>query len=334
MRRLLWTAIFAHVAILTVLPVLPAQVPALLGPSPLLAQAVATDERARVVVDTAVLMRDLRILAADSMEGRAVGTPGNAKARAHLLRRFSEVQLRPFGSSFEKPFTFTPRGSEQQQRGVNVVGYIRGTASPERYIVVTAHYDHLGISNGEIFNGADDNASGTAALFAVAEHFRRDPAAHSLIIAALDAEEVGLRGAHAFVQDPPVDRAAIVANVNMDMVGRNDAGELWAAGTYHNPGLRPLVERLAGRAPVTLRIGHDRPNVPGEDDWTNASDHGPFHAAGIPFLYFGVEDHEDYHRPTDDFERVDPGELAASVRTILLAVRALDAALPLDLARQ
>jgi hypothetical protein len=81
---------------------------------------------------------------------------------------------------------------------------------------------------------------------------------------------------------------------------------------------------------VTLRLGHDRPDAPEGDDWTNSSDHAPFHQAGIPFVYFGVEDHDDYHRPTDDFERVDPGEFTAAVRTILMAIRALDAALPLE----
>ncbi len=81
---------------------------------------------------------------------------------------------------------------------------------------------------------------------------------------------------------------------------------------------------------MTLRLGHDRPGAPEGDDWTGASDHRAFHEAGVPFVYFGVEDHADYHRPTDDFERVDPGEYVRSVRTILGAVRALDAALPIS----
>ena len=83
-------------------------------------------------------------------------------------------------------------------------------------------------------------------------------------------------------------------------------------------------------APAELRLGHDQPGVPGQDDWTSASDHGPFHAAGLPFVYFGVEDHPDYHQPTDDVEQVNPSDFHASVQTILSALRALDAALPLE----
>jgi Zn-dependent M28 family amino/carboxypeptidase len=176
-----------------------------------------------------------------------------------------------------------------------------------------------------VFNGADDNASGTAALLAIADHLRRNPPEHSVIIAALDAEESGLQGARAFVQDPPVAREAILANVNMDMLGRNDAGELWAAGTFHSPWLLPLVERVAQRAPVKLRIGHDRPGVAGQDDWTGASDHGPFHAAGIAFLYFGVEDHADYHRASDEAQGIQPDFYGRAVATVIDFLMELDA---------
>jgi len=278
-------------------------------------------------IDAAQLMTDLRVLAADSMEGREVGTPGGQRARAYLLRRFDGIGLRPFGTGFEDRFSITRRGAESRT-AANVIGYVAGTTRPNRYIVVTAHYDHVGIRDGEIFNGADDNASGTAALLALAAHFRASPAAHSIIFAALDAEEGGLRGARDFVADPPVPADSIVMNINMDMVARGDTGELWAAGTHHYPALRPLVEKLAETAPVKLRIGHDSPDLPQGQDWTTASDHGPFHAAGIPFLYFGVEDHVDYHKATDEADRIDAAFYADAVRTVLMAVRAVDASPP------
>ena len=129
------------------------------------------------------------------------------------------------------------------------------------------------------------------------------------------------------MSDPPRSLGDILLNVNMDMVARGD-GLLWAGGAYHTPALAPILEAVAENAPVTLRLGHDRPGAPEGDDWTTSSDHGPFHLAGIPFVYFGVEDHPDYHRPTDDFENVDPGNYVANVRTILAAIRAMDTALP------
>ena len=111
---------------------------------------------------------------------------------------------------------------------------------------------------------------------------------------------------------------------------RTAAGTLWAGGAAHTPSLRPVLEAVAAKSPVALRLGHDRAGAPEGDDWTGASDHAPFHRAGIPFVYFGVEDHPDYHRSTDDFEAVDPGEYVASVRTIFLALKALDAGLPFE----
>jgi Zn-dependent M28 family amino/carboxypeptidase len=280
-------------------------------------------------VDSARLIRDISVLAADSMEGRRTGTPGSARARAFLVQRFREVGLTAFGTGYEQEFSFTGRDGTAF-RGTNVVGYVRGSEHPERYLVTTAHYDHLGVRDGEIFNGADDNASGTAALLAFAERLRAAPPRHSVIIAALDAEEgsvvggVGLQGARAFVANPPVPRERILANVNMDMISRNDRNELYAAGTYHYPALRPYVERVAERAQVDLRMGHDRPDLPPGDDWTMSSDHGAFHEVGIPFLYFGVEDHPDYHRPTDTFERIQPGFYIRATETVLHFVRELD----------
>jgi Zn-dependent M28 family amino/carboxypeptidase len=287
--------------------------------APEIAGTVALDTAA---VDSAQLIRDISVLAHDSMEGRLVGTPGSLRAQRFLLRRFSEMGLDPFGAEYAQPFTFA-RGVQQVQ-GVNILGLVRGTERPDRYIVVTAHYDHLGVRNGEIYVGADDNASGTAGLLAIATHFRQNPPRHSIIFAALDAEEGGLRGARAFVANPPVARDAIALNINLDMIGRNDANELYVAGTHHYPQLLPFVQRVAGEAEVKLIPGHDTPNPARRADWTMASDHGAFHEVGIPFLYFGVEDHPDYHRPTDRFEGIQHGFFLRAVRTVLSAVRLID----------
>ncbi|MBC6982093.1 M20/M25/M40 family metallo-hydrolase [Caulobacter sp. 17J80-11] len=270
-------------------------------------------------IDGTRLVQDLKVLSADDMAGRYPGTPGSAKARAYVEQRFREVGL----TTKEQPFTYTTKAGAEVP-GVNVWGVVKGKKTPDRYIVVTAHYDHLGVKDGQIFNGADDNASGTAALFAMAKYFKAHRPDHSLVFVALDAEEGGARGAHAFVAGPPVPKDAIVLNVNLDMVARGDKGELYASGGYHNPGLVPVLERVAKTAPVTLKLGHDRPEQ-GQDDWTGQSDHMAFHEAGIPFVYFGVEDHPDYHRPTDDFEKVNPDWYVRSVQTITEAVMALDA---------
>jgi Zn-dependent M28 family amino/carboxypeptidase len=190
--------------------------------------------------------------------------------------------------------------------------------------VITAHFDHLGVRDGQIFNGADDNASGVAALLAVAARLTANPPEHSMVLAALDAEESGLNGSQAFLKDPPVARDAIVMNVNLDMVARDAKNVLFASGTSHYPFLKAYLKDVA-RPPVVLRLGHDMPNVRGEADWTRDSDHYPFHQAGIPFVYFGVEDEAEHHKATDDAGTVTKEFFVGAANTIMAAIRAFDA---------
>lgn len=270
------------------------------------------------------LLRHVSVLAHDSMRGRAAGTPENAEARRYIARQFGEAGLQRVGLSFEHHTEVVSPRDSAVRRATNVVGVVRGRTNPDRYIVVTAHFDHVGVRDGEIYNGADDNASGTGALIEMARWFAGNPPQHSLLFAALDHEEGGLNGARGFVARPPVPLASIALNVNMDMIGRNTKNELYAAGTSHYPYLRTYLDSAAARSPITLRYGHDDPNGPRTDDWTTQSDHFAFHNVGIPFVYFGVEDHPDYHRPTDDIERLMPAFYAGAVSTILDAIRVFD----------
>ena len=122
-------------------------------------------------LDSARLIADISALAADSMEGRRIGTPGSARARTFLVGALKRIGIAPVGTQFETPFTAKVRTAELN--GVNLVGVVRGTKHADRFIVVSAHYDHLGVRNGVIYNGADDNASGTAAVLAMAAWFKR-----------------------------------------------------------------------------------------------------------------------------------------------------------------
>lgn len=295
--------------------------------------AVSQDVKS-ALIDAPQLLRDLQTLTADDMEGRQIGTPGSAKARAFIIDRFKASGIAPFGESYEQPFTYLAgRGGAQTERtGVNVVGRIDGRAKPARYIVITAHYDHLGVRNGTVFNGADDNASGTAALFAVAKYFSAHRPSSTLIFAAFDGEESGLQGSRAFVAKPPVDPAAMVINLNMDMIGRDANDRLYVVGTYTQPALKPFIERLAKQAPVSLVMGHDDPvkaaaNRANQafEDWTADSDHKSFCDARIPCLYFGVEDFDQHHRATDDYATMTHAFYVRATETMVQAVRVFDA---------
>ena len=110
------------------------------------------------------------------------------------------------------------------------------------------------------------------------------------------------------------------------MVSRNDANEIFAAGTYHTPSLKPIVDDVQRRSAVKILFGHDRPMIKAGsvEDWTNQSDHGVFHQAGVPFLYFGVDDHADYHQPTDTADKVNPQFFGDVADMIVEAVVTLD----------
>lgn len=287
--------------------------------------AVAAQAPAHVHFTAQELVNAINTLAAPEMEGRRTGTPGNAKARAWVVDQFRLAGLQPLGAAYEMPFTFE-RNNEKMQ-GINVGGLCRGQGAPDNgAMVLTAHYDHLGVRDGATFHGADDNASGVAVLLALARQCQRSPWTHDALFVAFDAEEGGLRGARAFVDAPPIPKDRIAININMDMVARGDKGELYVAGTHHRPALKAVLAPIAARAPVKLLFGHDSGG--GHEDWTTQSDHGAFHAAGIPFIYFGVEDHPDYHKPTDTPDKINATFFFQAATTILDAVTALDRGLP------
>jgi len=275
--------------------------------------------------DASRLLRDIQTLSADEMEGRSPRRPSIKKSREFIELRFQESGIVPIGNSYRQEFTIKNKVSPQPYLGVNFVGQIIGRKS-DRHIVVTAHYDHVGIKDGAIYNGADDNASGTAALFAIASYFKSHQPEHTIIFVALDAEELGLLGSRHFVANLPVKKESIALNVNMDMISRSDKGELYAAGTFHYPKIRSPLETAKKKARVKLLLGHDDPKL-GPGDWTFQSDHAAFHAEKIPFIYFGVEDHKDYHKPTDDFENINPPFYVGAVETIIGFITIVDKSL-------
>jgi Zn-dependent M28 family amino/carboxypeptidase len=294
-------------------------------------------------VDRAQLMRDLQTLAGAAFEGRRTGSEGGRKARKWVRDQMAAIGLVPGGTrDYLQPFSFTHRSIRglvtpgrpyltEYPDAANVIGAIAGTTRTAHTIVLSAHYDHLGVRDGETYFGADDDASGIAVLLAAARYFSAHPPAHAIRFIAFDAEELGLRGSQAFVSAGvlPPDRIAVA--VNMDMVSRNDRNEIFAAGTYFTPALKAMLQDVQRRAGVKILFGHDRPmrTAGGVKDWTDDSDQGPFHDAGVPFLYFGVEDHPDYHRPTDTADKIDPRFFGDVADMVVETVRTLDARLPL-----
>jgi hypothetical protein len=294
----------------------------------------------KIKIDEAKLLNNLKTLASDAFEGRGFSKPGNYKAQQFIANEFKKLELAtPIENGYIQEFTTTYKGARRQRMfpvkgkerndinvpdttvvGGNVISMIKGKS--DKVIVITGHHDHLGIRNGKIYNGADDDASGTAAVIAIAEYFKGKNPNHTLVFATVDAEEAGMNGSAYLVKNFPLGKENIVLNINMDMISRNDKNELYACGLFHYPKLKAPLTKV--KSSITLMSGHDDPNDKKLDNWTNSSDHRSFHKEKIPFIYFGVEDHKDYHKDTDNFENVDQEFYVEAVKLIIQTVENYD----------
>jgi hypothetical protein len=288
--------------------------------------------------DASQLVEDVRRLSAAEMGGRRIGTEGSARARAYIVQRLRDEKAQPLGGAYEHPLDFIhtsikaiwrrDRPVRMPFHGTNVLAVVPGTAAGPS-LVVSAHYDHLGIRGGALYPGADDNASGVAAVLALARALSAAPPRHPVILALFDGEELGLRGAKGFLAHLPPETPPIGMDLNLDMLSRSASGDLTVSGTGPQPWLLPDVEAVAARSRVHVHLGHDRPwyRAGRVEDWTEGSDHGAFESAGVPWLYLGVEDHPDYHAPTDTSDRLDLPFHADVTELVLALTRRLDARL-------
>ncbi len=289
-------------------------------------QRAVLNERSAVmpvrILDSMQIIEDLKFLSSDTCEGRKPGTIGHQRAAERIISRMREAGLDSFDNSLIQPFDIYSKGNLVTAH--NITGWIKGTKHPQQFIVISAHYDHVGRIGDSIYYGASDNASGTACLLAMAKYFKQHPPVYSLIFAAFDAEETGLKGANHFVEQLPgsLQLSSIVFNLNIDMIARNDDNEIVACGIHHYPSLKKIIEQVQPRTNTKILMGHDKGS--GREDWTSLSDHYPFYLQKIPFLYFGTEDHIDYHKPTDTFFRIDLRNYLENCNMITLVALALN----------
>jgi len=261
------------------------------------------------------VLADVRFLADDRQEGRGVGTGGLSRAGVYIRDGFERAGLRTTFQVFTIPpdapaVLHTTLGGLSTR---NVVAILPG-ASPAlrgQIVVIGAHYDHLGLggfgamdpdSTGRVHNGADDNASGTAALLEVARQLAGRQPARTIVFVAFSGEELGTLGSSYFVQHPvpqPVD--SIYVMLNMDMVGRLRSARLLALGAATAKEFPALLDSLNTPPRFDLRASGD--------GW-GPSDHEVFFAARRPVLHFFTDLHEDYHRSTDDWQKINATGLA------------------------
>lgn len=247
------------------------------------------------------ILEDVRWLASDELQGRFYRSEEARRAAKYIATKWKDAGLVPIHSTNSM---YLP--TDDLRDSPNVAAMLKG--STESYVFITAHYDHLKPrSRGEdkIYNGADDNASGTAALIAIGNALGRieEPLNASIVLVAFTGEEAGLIGSKHFAEHSPIPLHRIQALINLDMISRGEPNTIFLEGTPDAPRIARAITKANQR--VGLHIVRNQ-----YPDWLYRSDQAPFLERGVPSVMFSVEDHEDYHRVSDETDKIIP-ELAA-----------------------
>ena len=242
--------------------------------------------------------RTLSYLASDDLEGRKPGNPGNFLTVSFIRKEFESYGLETHLQKFTYTFRWRVglfRWRTIEVETMNIIGILRGTS--DKHVVIGAHMDHLGLDgDGNAYNGADDNASGTTAVLELAEAFGKSDTKpkDTIIFIAFNAEELGLLGSKHYVNNPllPLDDCKLM--INLDMVGRLRGTTVTAQGGNLSRSVTQLVDKLDDDYPFDVNI-----TAAG-----NRSDHAPFNWNGVPVLFFHTGTHPQYHRTTDDSDLI------------------------------
>ena len=256
---------------------------------------------------------DATFLASDALEGRQTGTKGEKEAAKYIENRFKELGLQPKGTNgFLQTFSFKPKTNPHDEvkfdvngdgtiAGNNVIGFIDN--NEKNTIIIGAHFDHLGFGGeGSLYrdaikavhNGADDNASGIAVLLNLAAKLTAKNTNNNYLFMAFSGEEMGLLGSNYFVKNPTIDIKKVSYMINMDMVGRMKKDSTLAV---YGTGTSPIFKQVLKSYNTNFKLVQQESGV-------GPSDHTSFYLADIPVLHFFTGQHEDYHKPSDDSEKL------------------------------
>ncbi len=257
------------------------------------------------------IQEDVEYLASDKLEGREIGSNGEVEAAKYLAKRFKKLGLDPKGTDgYYQVFSVKPRHNPHAKvqadtskalEGRNVIGFIDNKA--EYTVVIGAHFDHLGFGDEgslsedkAIHNGADDNASGVAIMIQLADFLKDKYTNNNYLFIAFSGEEKGLWGSNWFVKHPTVELASINYMLNMDMVGRMDQEKKLAVyGTGTSPTWKTVLSKIAESNGVKMIA---------KESGIGPSDHTSFYLEDEPVLHFFTGQHDDYHKPTDDADKI------------------------------
>ena len=277
------------------------------------------------------VLSHISILASDKLEGRGTGTAGELEAANYIESQFKMLKLKPLGDNktYRQQFEFKGGQHGEGEAGTanNLVGFLDNGAP--NTIIIGAHYDHLGLGvqgssldanpSGKIHNGADDNASGVAGLLELARYFKTNKVKenNNFLFLCFSGEELGLYGSDYFVEHPVLDLTTVNFMINLDMVGRLDPKNgLSVSGSGTSPGWEPMLKNLSStEVPIAT-----------DSSGTGPSDHTKFYLKKIPVLHFFTGSHSDYHKPTDDVEKINANGEVVVLNIIIKVIESMDSA--------
>ena len=259
------------------------------------------------------IKKHITFLASDKLKGRGTSSSEEILAANYIAQQFKKIELKAYNNSYLKPFVFkkntNPHDTSllevKERKGYNVVGFLDNKAPYT--IVIGAHYDHLGLGHdhnsldanpdGKIHNGADDNASGTSGVIELANYFSKNNKVepYNFLFICFSGEELGLLGSKKWCENPDINLTNINYMINMDMIGRlNDSTKkLIVYGVGTSPVFVPLIDSIQ----TQMSIKKDSSGV-------GPSDQTSFYLKDIPVLHFFTGQHSDYHKPSDDIDKI------------------------------
>lgn len=267
------------------------------------------------------LNKNLFVIASDEMEGRDTGTEGQKKAGKYMIEHYKKLGIPyPKGAqSYYQPIPaefFVRPFSPKLPPSENIWAFIEGSEKPEEILVISAHYDHVGLRNGEVYNGADDDGSGTVALMEIARLFQKAKKEgfgpkRSVLILHVTGEEHGLHGSRFYAENPLFPIENTIANINIDMIGRRGYGKedndnyIYVIGSDRLSSDLHQISEMANQKYVGLELDYKYNDLNDPNRFYYRSDHYNFAKKGIPAIFYFNGVHDDYHKPTDTPDKID-----------------------------
>jgi len=287
-----------------------------------------TKEISKLFIDSTLVKKHLYTLASDKMKGRRAGTAGIEKAAQYIEKEFKRIGLVTYDtlSNYRQTFTFKNRRTQEDITSSNIIGVLEGKSKKEEIVIISAHYDHLGIRSKEgvldsIYNGANDDASGVTGILALAEYFKKVGNERTLVFAAFTAEEMGLVGSRHFGKG--IEASKFVAGINLEMIGKTPSfgpNTAWLTGFERSDFGKIIQKNLVGTGYQLYPDPYKKFNL------FFRSDNASLARLGVPSHTFStspIDTDKDYHQVSDEAETLDIAVITQTIQAVAVGTKSI-----------